>query len=452
MARLFGTDGVRGKAGTAPLDRSTVRRLGAALVRVLRHDGSSDRVNMPLRFLSGRDTRESGPWIEQELAAGMVREGASLVSAGVVPTPAIAYLTPRQGFTAGVVISASHNPFEDNGIKVFSGAGEKFTEALERQVEAAMDDRSWDVPADAAAVPTVDYRGEYERHLLEILPGPYRRPGMRVAVDCANGATTTVAPQVFADLGFDATFLGCEPDGRNINLDCGSTHPQGLAEVVVGGGYEMGIAFDGDGDRAIFVDASGAIVDGDAVMLMCAKGLQADGRLKGDAIVATVMSNIGLEIAARAAGISLVRCAVGDKYVMEEMLKRGLSLGGEQSGHVIFADYLFTGDGLATALSVLRVMASSNRTLADLASEMTAYPQVLMNLRVKEKVDLGTVPAVADVMRSVESRLEGSGRLLVRYSGTEPLLRVMLEGRDQAEIRRWGQEIIDAVRQHVGAA
>jgi phosphoglucosamine mutase len=452
MARLFGTDGVRGKAGTAPLDPPTVRRLGAALVRVLRHDGSADRVNQPLRFLSGRDTRESGTWIEQELAAGMVREGAALVSAGVVPTPAIAYITPRQGFTAGVVISASHNPFEDNGIKVFSGAGEKFTEALERQVEAVMDDRSWDVSSDAAAVLTVDYRQEYERHLFEILPAALRRRGMRVAVDCANGATTTVAPQVFAALGFDATFLGCDPDGRNINLECGSTHPQGLAEVVVGGGYEMGIAFDGDGDRAIFVDASGAIVDGDAVMLLCAKGLKADGRLKGDAIVATVMSNIGLEIAARAAGISLVRCAVGDKYVMEEMLKRGLSLGGEQSGHVIFSDYLFTGDGLATALSVLRVMATSGRALADLASEMTAYPQVLMNLRVKERVDLGTVPAVAAVMRSVEARLEGSGRLLVRYSGTEPLLRVMLEGQDQDEIRKWGQEIIDAVRLHVGVA
>jgi phosphoglucosamine mutase len=452
MARLFGTDGVRGKAGMAPLDHATVRRLGAALVRVLRHDGSATRAAGPLRFLSGRDTRESGTWIEQELAAGMVREGATLVSAGVVPTPAIAYLTPRQGFTAGVVISASHNPFEDNGIKVFSGAGEKFTEVLERQVEAAMADPSWDVSADAAAVPTVDYRQEYERHLLEILPAPLRRPGMRVAVDCANGATTTVAPQVFADLGFDATFLGCEPDGRNINLDCGSTHPQGLAEVVVGGGYELGIAFDGDGDRAIFVDARGVIVDGDAVMLMCAKGLKADGRLKGDAIVATVMSNIGLELAAKSAGISLVRCAVGDKYVMEEMLKRGLSLGGEQSGHVIFADYLFTGDGLATALSVLRVMAASGRTLADLASEMTAYPQVLMNLRVKERVDLATVPEVAAVMRAVESRLEGSGRLLVRYSGTEPLLRVMLEGQDQAQIRSWGQEIIDAVKQHVGAA
>ena len=214
----------------------------------------------------------------------------------------------------------------------------------------------------------------------------------------------------------------------------------------------MGIAFDGDGDRAIFIDATGAVVDGDAVMLMCAKGLKADGRLKGDAIVATVMSNIGLELALRSAGIALVRCPVGDKNVMEEMMRRGLSLGGEQSGHVIFSDYLFTGDGLATALSVLRVMATSGRTLADLASEMTAYPQVLMNLRVKEKVDLSTVPAVAAVMQSVESRLEGSGRLLVRYSGTEPLLRVMLEGQDQDEIKKWGQEIIDAVKQHVGAA
>jgi phosphoglucosamine mutase len=405
-----------------------------------------------MRFLSGRDTRESGTWIEQELAAGMAGEGGTLVSAGVVPTPAIAYLTPRQGFTAGVVISASHNPFEDNGIKVFSGAGEKFTEALEAQVELVMADTSWQVSPEASIVETVDFREEYERHLVEILPSQRRRAGMKVAIDCANGATTTVAPQVFTHLGFDATFIGCAPDGKNINLRCGSTHPEDLARTVVAGGFELGIAFDGDGDRAIFVDASGSVVDGDAVMLMCAKGLKADGRLKGNAVVASVMSNIGLEIALRAADIDIVRCQVGDKYVMEEMLKRGLSLGGEQSGHVIFGDYLFTGDGLATALSVLRVMASSGRTLADLASEMTAYPQVLMNLRVKERVDLKTVPEVAAVMQSVESRLEGSGRLLVRYSGTEPLLRVMLEGQDQAEIRRWGQEIIDAVKQHVGAA
>jgi phosphoglucosamine mutase len=451
MARLFGTDGVRGKAGTYPLDPPTVRRLGGALVRVMRH-GGADAAGKPLRFLSGRDTRESGTWIEQELAAGMAGEGGTLVSAGVVPTPAIAYLTPRQGFTAGVVISASHNPFGDNGIKVFSGAGEKFTEVLEGQVEDVMADAGWTVSPDPATVATVDYREEYERHLVEMLPLPLRRPGMKIAVDCANGATATVAPQIFAHLGFDASFIGVEPDGRNINLDCGSTHPEGLSRRVVEGGFEIGIAFDGDGDRAIFVDATGAIVDGDAVMLMCAKGLKAEGRLKGNAVVATVMSNIGLEIALRQADIAIVRCPVGDKYVMEEMLRRGLSLGGEQSGHVIFADYLFTGDGLATALGVLRVMAASGRTLADLASEMTAYPQVLMNLRVKEKVDLSTVPAVAAVLQSVESRLEGSGRLLVRYSGTEPLLRVMLEGQDQAEIRKWGQEIIDAVTQHVGAA
>jgi phosphoglucosamine mutase len=453
MARLFGTDGVRGKAGVYPLDRPTVRRLGAALVRVMRHDGAAaGTASGPLRFLSGRDTRESGTWIEQELAEGIAGEGGTLVSAGVVPTPAIAYLTPRQGFTAGVVISASHNPFEDNGIKVFSGAGEKFTEVLEQHVEAVMADASWTVSQQAAVVDVVDYRSEYEAHLAEILPVACRRPGMRIAVDCANGATTTVAPQVLAHLGFDVSFLGCEPDGRNINLQCGSTHPDGLARAVVAGAFEMGIAFDGDGDRAIFVDATGAVVDGDAVMLMCAKGLQAENRLNGDAVVATVMSNIGLEIALRAAGIAMVRCPVGDKYVMEEMLRRGLSLGGEQSGHVIFADYLFTGDGLATALSVLRVMATSGRTLADLASELTAYPQVLMNLRVKERVDLASIPEVAAVLHSVESRLAGSGRLLVRYSGTEPLLRVMLEGQDQAEIKKWGQEILDAVTRHVGVA
>jgi phosphoglucosamine mutase len=271
-------------------------------------------------------------------------------------------------------------------------------------------------------------------------------------VDCANGATTTIAPRLFQELGVEAHCLACAPDGRNINLGCGSTHPEALARAVVEGRYRMGIAYDGDGDRAIFVDASGRIVDGDAVMLMCAKHMKEEGRLKGNAVVATVMSNIGLEIALRDAGIQLVRCPVGDKYVMEEMIRRDLSLGGEQSGHVIFSEYLFTGDGLATSLNVLRTMLDTGRELADLASELTSYPQVLMNLRVARKVDLKSVPAVAAVMSSVESRLSGNGRLLVRYSGTEPLLRVMLEGRDQDEIRRWGQEIIDAVKQHVGVA
>ena len=449
MARLFGTDGVRGKAGELPLDVPTVRRLGGAIVRAL----AEDAPQAGRRFLAGRDTRESGEWIERELAFGMTSQGGALTSAGVIPTPAVAYLTPRMGYTAGVVISASHNPFEDNGIKVFSGAGEKFTEALEQHVEAIMADPSWSVPqGTAGSVEQIDYRSEYIGHLRDILPAGARTRGMRVVLDCANGATTTIAPMLFQELGFDARCIGCEPDGRNINLKCGSTAPELLSRTVVDGGYELGIAYDGDGDRAIFVDAQGQVVDGDAVMLMCAKQMKAEGRLTGDAIVATVMSNIGLEIALREAAIDMVRCPVGDKYVMEEMLRRNIALGGEQSGHVIFSEYLFTGDGLATSLNVLRTMATTRRSLRDLASDLTTYPQVLMNLRVHQKVDLKSIPEVAAVMTSVESRLAGNGRLLVRYSGTEPLLRVMLEGKDEGEIRRWGQEIIDAVKEHVGAA
>ena len=447
MGRLFGTDGVRGKAGVFPLDVTTVRRLGAALARALRQG------EQPVRFLAGRDTRESGSWIERELAFGVATQGGTLTSAGIIPTPAVAYLTPRTGYTAGVVISASHNPFEDNGIKVFSGAGEKFTEALEQQVEAIVADDSWTLPSgEAGEVEQVDQRSAYVSHLLEILPAPLRSKQLRVVIDCGNGATTTVAPRVFEDLRLDALRIGCEPDGRNINLGCGSTAPQLLARTVASSGYDLGIAYDGDGDRAIFVDANGSIVDGDAVMLMCAKQMKAEGRLTGDAIVATVMSNIGLEIALREAGIGLVRCQVGDKYVMEEMLRRGFVLGGEQSGHVIFSEYLFTGDGLATSLNVLRTMAATGRSLADLASDLTTYPQVLLNLRVNQRVDLKTIPAVAAVIERVESQLAGQGRLLVRYSGTEPLLRVMLEGQDQDQIRRWGQEIIDAVKEHLGAA
>jgi phosphoglucosamine mutase len=447
MGRLFGTDGVRGKAGQYPLDIPTIRRLGAALARALR-DGSRN-----VRFLAGRDTRESGAWIERQLAVGIASEGGTLTSAGVIPTPAIAYLTPRMGYTAGVVISASHNPFGDNGIKVFSGTGEKFTERLEDQVESIMatlpeSPVAGGLQASGPAVEEIDYRSEYISHLLAILPPNERHDGQRIVVDCANGATTTVAPKLFKELAFDAHCIGCAPDGRNINLGCGSTAPELLARTVVEGGYELGIAYDGDGDRAIFIDAAGRIVDGDAVMLMCAKQMKAEGRLKGNAVVATVMSNIGLELALRDAHIEMVRCAVGDKYVMEEMLKRDLSLGGEQSGHIIFSEYLFTGDGLATSLNVLRTMAATGRDLADLASELTTYPQVLLNVRVERKVDLKTIPEVASAMSSVESKLAGHGRLLVRYSGTEPLLRVMLEGRDEAEIRRWGEEIVDAVRKH----
>jgi phosphoglucosamine mutase len=443
--RLFGTDGVRGKAGSFPLDHATVRRLGAALVRALPHGSDSPHL------LIGRDTRESGAWIEAELARGAGGEGASVTSVGVVPTPAVAYLTRAFAeYDAGVVISASHNPFEDNGIKVFSGRGEKFTEKVERQVEAIVADASWDVRDGAPdEVPGLVLVDAYLDHLRAVIPDRSRFAGFRIAVDCANGATTTVAPELFSSLGFDTTVIGSRPDGRNINLHCGSTHPESLAETVVASGAQLGVAFDGDGDRAIFVDHRGRVVNGDAVLLMCARHLQREGRLRGNAIVATVMSNIGLEIALRESGIDMVRCAVGDKYVMEEMLARGVALGGEQSGHIIFSDYLFTGDGLCTALNVLHTMAASGRSLADLADDLVSYPQVLLNVRVREKVDLKSVPAVAQAIARVEARVSDHGRLLVRYSGTEPLLRVMLEGRDEDEIRAWAQEIVDVVNREL---
>jgi phosphoglucosamine mutase len=448
--RLFGTDGVRGTAGEYPLDHETVARLGAALVRAMA-GGESARSGRQLRFVVGHDTRESGEWIERELARGVRSEGASLTTVGILPTPAVAYVTRSMGFDAGLVISASHNPFQDNGIKVFSGRGEKFTETLEREVEAIVADQSWSVGGSADIPPeTLDVVDAYIAHARLALPNPERLGRFKLAVDAANGATITVAPRLFRDLGFDVELLGASPDGRNINLDCGSTHPQGLSRVVRERGCRMGVAFDGDGDRAILVDAEGRVVDGDAVLLMCARHMKQAGTLENDAVVATVMSNIGLEIALRESQIDLVRCPVGDKYVMEEMLKRRISLGGEQSGHVIFSEHLFTGDGIVTALSVMRVMAETGRELADLASQLVTYPQVLVNVRVKEKTDLRKVPAVAAAMDRVEQQLAGHGRLLVRYSGTEPLLRVMLEGRDQQEIQGWAAEIADTVKEHLG--
>ena len=443
--RLFGTDGVRGTAGQFPLDAATVRRLGAALVRALPHGIESPRL------LLGRDTRESGAWIEAELAFGAAGEGASVTSAGIVPTPAVAYLTRSGAFDAGVVISASHNPFEDNGIKVFSGRGEKFTETTEREVEAIVADPSWQArPGEAMPLLTASLVGPYLDHLRAVIADAADIKSFKVAIDCANGATTTVAPGLFRSIGLDPVVIGNHPDGRNINLHSGSTHPERLAQVVLEQRCTMGVAFDGDGDRAIFVDEAGHIVNGDAVLLMCARQMQREGRLKGNAVVATVMSNIGLQLALDKAGIAMVRCPVGDKYVMEEMLARGLSLGGEQSGHIIFSDYLFTGDGLCTALNVLRTLAQTRCSLAELASELVTYPQVLLNVRVRHKVDLSTVPEVTDAMARVEERLGGQGRLLVRYSGTEPLLRVMLEGRNEAEIHAWAQDIVDVVKRELG--
>jgi phosphoglucosamine mutase len=437
---LFGTDGIRGTAGAFPLDAPTVRRVGAALVKVLPAGAK--------RLLIGRDTRESGEWIESELAHGATSSGAVVHTIGVAPTPAVAYLTRALQFDAGVVISASHNPYQDNGIKVFSGSGAKYSEHLEERIEQFVADAAWQVSADGPPeINRVDHLRAYLDHARRVFPNPERLGRFRVAVDCANGAMTTVAPGLFQEMGLEATILSASPDGRNINRQCGSTHPEGLVAAVQTGGFRLGVAFDGDGDRAIFVDAAGRVLDGDHVLLMCAKQMKAEGRLRGNAVVATVMSNIGLELALQKLDIELVRTSVGDKYVMEEMQKRNLSLGGEQSGHVIFSDSLFTGDGLVTALNVMQTMVSSGREVGDLADDLTKYPQVLLNIRMTQKPDLASVPAVAVVMDEVHKRLAGNGRLLVRYSGTEPLLRVMLEGLDAKDIEVMGQAIIAAIRQ-----
>jgi phosphoglucosamine mutase len=443
--RLFGTDGVRGRAGVPPLDAQTIRRLGRALVTALPATAEAPHL------LIGRDTRESGEWIERELAFGAIAAGAAVTSAGVISTPAIAYLTRSQGYTAGVVISASHNPFHDNGIKVFSGAGEKFTEALEAEVEGIVADSSWREPqGEAPPVPRVDLVEPYLAHAREAMAGAFPAHARRIAIDCGHGAMSLLAPAALRALGFDVIRIGCEPDGRNINLGCGSTQPQTLAALVVERGCQIGVAFDGDGDRAILVDGHGAITDGDAIMYLCAKQMKATGRLRGNAVVATVMSNIGLELALRDLGIEIVRCPVGDKYVMEELLRDNLALGGEQSGHIIFADSLFTGDGLVTAINVLRVMAETGESLASLTSGLKTFPQVLLNVRVREKRDWRAIPAIANAAAAVNGRLAGRGRLLVRYSGTEPLLRVMIEGERQDQIDAWAEEIAAAVRQQIG--
>ena len=446
MTRLFGTDGIRGTAGRFPLDAVTVERIGAATVHVLRDEGGADRLVL------GRDTRESGPWLEEALVRGIRGAGAEVTRVGVLPTPAVAYLTVAHDFAAGIVISASHNPFEDNGIKVFSGRGHKSDERFEADVERRVGDAAWvpepgpldghDAEADALVE---DYATHAGAALGRMLPS-----GFRVAVDCANGATYRVAPAVLRSLGADVTEMGTAPTGRNINLACGSTAPQALAETVRRDGYQLGIAFDGDGDRAILVDERGHIVDGDAVMYVCARHMQDRGLLKEHAIVATVMSNIGLELALGDAGITVHRCPVGDKHVMAELVRRGLSLGGEQSGHVILPALSNTGDGLVTALQVVRAMIDTGRTVSELTSGFVAYPQVLVNVRVRSRQDLDSIPAVASRIREVDALLAGRGRLLVRYSGTEPLLRVMIEGEDQARIEALAQSVADEVARHLG--
>jgi len=453
MGRYFGTDGIRGKAGEPPLDPATVQRIGRALVRAL--GGGKPRV------LIGRDTRESSPLLEAHIAAGLRREGAEVVSTGVIPTPAVAHLSRRDGFDLGVVLSASHNPYADNGIKVFGGGGRKFTTELEEQTEAIIDALDTST-VEAPPPPLQDLSPAYVAHLRRAFgqalapQGAASRPdrglvGLKMVVDCANGATSPIARGLFESLGATVDVRHDRPDGRNINRECGATVPEHVAAEVLAAGADVGVAFDGDGDRAMLADASGRVINGDHVLFIAGRHLHAQGRLTGGAVVATVMSNLGLEHALDKLGIPLVRTAVGDRNVLDEMERRGGNLGGEQSGHVIFLDHEPTGDGLLTALEILSIVKASGRTLGELAADLPVYPQILLNARVRERVDVETVPLVREALDRARTALDGRGRLVVRYSGTEPLLRVMAEGPDEAEIRGLTQAIVDAATRAIGA-
>ena len=440
---MFGTDGVRGTPGHAPLDEPTLRRLGAAAVCTL-------DVHHPT-LLSARDTRESGPWIEQQLAAGVRSQGGTLVSVGVMPTPAAAFLVASEGFASAFVISASHNPFPDNGVKLLTADGEKASPDLETRLRDMVVDAAWEPKAtNVDPLPVRDLTESYLAHVRSVLAGSDGLGALRIVLDCANGATSVVAPRVFRQLGFEVIATHAEPDGRNINSGCGSTHPEVLRRIVRDTGCQIGVAFDGDGDRALLVDGDGDLVDGDAILFICARYLDARGELPGHAIVATVMSNIGLEVALRETGVAVHRCPVGDRQVREEMCRRGVVLGGEQSGHIIFSKLLPTGDGLLTALSVLRVMSDTGRELSELREGLEVYPQVLVNVPVRSKPALATEPAITDAVARAEATLGEDGRVLIRYSGTEPLLRVMIEGRDSATVRQLAEAIAAQARARLG--
>lgn len=437
---LFGTDGVRGTPGSYPLDAKTIACLGAALARDL---GDAPRV------LIGRDTRASGDWIERHVAAGVSAAGGSPVSVGVLPTPGVAYLTSR-GFDAGVVVSASHNPSPDNGVKILTATGEKVSRLVESRLASRIAADAWEPPAEVPSPPReADAAESYVTHLTEVVANVSPLTAGPIAIDCANGATSAVAPRVLRRLGVPFVELCTRPDGRNINAGCGSTHPDALQRAVIEHRCRLGFAFDGDGDRVILVDHRGAIVDGDGVLYVCARHRQLTERLTGDAIVATIMSNIGLERALEKTGITVHRCPVGDWHVREEMQRRGVGLGGEQSGHVIFSERLPTGDGVATALEVLRIVAETGCDLAELTAGLATFPQVLVNVQVTEKCEIAGVPALRDIIRDAEARLGDQGRVLVRYSGTEPLLRIMIEGPELGIVGELARSIEALAREHL---
>ncbi|MCP3982521.1 MAG: phosphoglucosamine mutase [bacterium] len=448
MKRLFGTDGIRGEAGVEPLDAATVRRVAVAVAEVLRPAESDG----PLRLVIGRDTRESGPWLRDALAAGCRSRGAEVVDCGVVTTPGLAHIVREAGFNAGVMISASHNPFQDNGLKIFGGDGSKLADALEMRIEAlVIDDGIADPGADGAEV---DYDGDlvdsYVRSLENVIT-PGRFEGVEVVLDCSNGSATVIGPEVFRHHGARVHAIGTSPDGRNINLDCGSLHLDKLIDEVRRTGSDLGLAFDGDADRCLAVDREGREVSGDHVLYIVGRQLKRSGRLRGDAIVATIMSNLWLEDRLRDEGVELHRASVGDKYVLERMVAEDLVLGGEQSGHVIFRDHATTGDGVLTGLLLLDTLVANGEPLESIMRDITPYPQVLLNVRVNEKPNLREHAKIGPVVESIEGQLRGTGRVVLRYSGTEPVARVMLEGKNADDVRTHAEHLAAVIRSELGA-
>jgi phosphoglucosamine mutase len=439
MARLFGTDGIRGIAGIE-LTSDLARRLGRAAVEVLGRHGASQ----PPVVVVGRDPRESGEWLEDALTEGIVEAGGDVLLAGVEPTPAIAFMTLELGASTGVVISASHNPADDNGIKFFSREGMKLPDHIEDEIELELE-RSPRSPARRGRIsPTPEGREGYLLHLERAADA--RLDGMRVVVDCANGSASDVAPRVLRSLGADVTPIHAAPDGRNINEGCGALRPEVVAAEVVRIGADVGVSHDGDADRAMFSDAAGNVIDGDQVLAASALAMHQHGTLKGDVVVGTVMSNLGLVRAMRDAGIELVQTRVGDRYVLEEMERRGAMLGGEQSGHVIFREHATTGDGLLTAVRFLSLAALTGRSIGELAAAMRRYPQVMINVPVDDREGPLDAAAVEAAIAEAEAALADRGRVLVRASGTEPLIRVMVEAETEDEASRYATALADAVR------
>jgi phosphoglucosamine mutase len=446
MKKLFGTDGIRASAGEYPLEPSTIISLGRALVELLREEGLEPRI------LIGRDTRESGPWIEEAIFQGIEAGRGELVSAGIVPTSAVSYLTKKHLFSAGIVISASHNPYRDNGIKIFSSQGFKISDEWEIRLEKGLMNRKENTRNKGLRiVPQPALVEDYEDFLRGQLAHLPPSTNLTVVLDCSNGASFAVAPFVFSHLGFKVIPIFNIPDGKNINRRCGSLHPAGLARLVVDARADLGIAYDGDADRAIWVDENGRILNGDHTLFVQSRFMKEKGSLKSNKIVATTMSNMGLEKALREMGLELVRARVGDKYVLEKMMEFKANLGGEQSGHTIFLDDCPTGDGILTSLKMLEAMLSSGAPFSELVQGLTEFPQILKNVRVREKLDFSRFPEIIQVMDEVKARLAGAGRLDVRYSGTEPLARVMIEGEEKAQIEELAGRMTAVIAKYLGA-